>query len=238
MASSAVSACLSKFWIWAEKHGSGAHFFRGQADSSDIVPKVARREYQYSAARERALFNAFKSQARPFLKVAITSDWEWLALAQHHGAPTRLIDWSTSPLVAAWFAVTSFPLATDAYIFALDVGRTDLETVNSSTGQIGSGATINDPLAVTTGVFLMETSPVSSRITTQRGLFTLHGDPKKALPVPRRKQFVIPAAMRTDFQKRLLDLGIDAAHIYPDLDGLSKSLDWRMRTGAGFSAVA
>ncbi|HEY0411602.1 MAG TPA: FRG domain-containing protein [Allosphingosinicella sp.] len=237
MTASAATVHLNRFWTWTEKHGSGAYFFRGQADGSDIVPKVARPDYQYSLSRERALFNAFKSQARPFLRTAVVSDWEWLALAQHHGAPTRLVDWSTSPLVAAWFAVTSFPLHTDAYVFALDVARPGLESVDSGTGQVSSGATIIDPLGITRGLYLMETSPVSSRITTQRGLFTVHGDPRKPLAIPKDRRFEIPAGMRLSFQLRLLDLGIDAAHIYPDLDGLCKSLDWRMRTGKGFSAV-
>ncbi len=223
--------------VWCESHGGGSFLFRGQPDNSLILPKIARPDYRYSPARERLLFNAFKSRARPFLNVAVTSDWEWLALAQHHGAPTRLIDWSTSPLVAAWFAVSSNPLETSAALYALEVERADIRTVDAATGRVSNGAILPGPLDVTEDVYLMETSPISSRITTQRGLFTLHSDPRRPLDIPANRRFDIPADARDEFQGRLLDFGIEASHIFPDIDGLCRSLDWRMRAGKGFLAL-
>jgi hypothetical protein len=175
--------------------------------------------------------------ARPFLPMPLSSHWEWLALAQHHGAPTRLVDWSTSPLVAARFAVTSYPASTDAAIYALDLNGSDIETIDITPGLSAGGAHFDDPLRITKGVYLIETAPVSARITTQRGIFTLHGNPKLPLAIPVSDTFEIPNALRTDFQSRLLDLGIDASHIFPDLDGLCKTLDWKLKSGRGFSSI-
>ena len=159
-------------------------------------------------------------------------------MAQHHGAPTRLADWSTSPLVAAWFAVTSYPQDADAAIFALEVERPDLEPLDVTTGKAASGATFDGPFAMNKGVYLIETASVSARITTQRGIFTLHGKPTDPLPIPSARIFDIQQTFRPDFQARLLDLGIDASHIYPDLDGLRKTLEWKLKSGRGFSSIA
>ena len=232
----AFSDVWADFWAWMESHSAGAYLFRGQADASPIIPKIGRPSFNYDRARERDLFNAFKRAARPFVGL-LASDWEWLALAQHHGAPTRLADWSTSPLVAAWFAVTSFPEGTDAMVFALGLARADLEILDIATGETASGSSVREPLAITKGVYLIETPPVSARITTQRGIFTLHGSPTTPIAVSTAETFVIPKDMRHNFQGRLLDLGIDASHIYPDLDGLCKTLDWRLKSGKGFSSI-
>jgi FRG domain len=221
-----------------EGHPAGSFVFRGQADKSPIIPKIGRKPYTYHPAREKQLHNAFVRAARSFVPAPLASQWEWLALAQHHGAPTRLADWSTSPLVAAWFAVTSYPEDSDAAVFALELNRTDLETLDIATGQAASGATFTDPFSMTKGVYLIETAPVSARITTQRGIFTVHGNPTVALDIPEKHTFDISKEFRTDFQGRLLDLGIDASHIYPDLDGLCKTLDWKLKSGRGFSSIA
>ncbi len=228
----------ASFWAWVREHPGGLFIFRGQGDKSPIIPKIGRKAYEYQPAHEKELHNAFVRAARSFVSTPLSSYWEWLALAQHHGAPTRLADWSTSPLVAAWFAVNSYPEDADAVIFALEVTRKDLETLDITTGKTASGPRVDGPFSMTKGVYLIETAAVSARITTQRGIFTVHGNPTVPLDIPTEHTFDIQRRLRPEFQRQLLDLGFDASHIYPDLDGLCKTLDWKLTSGRGFSSIA
>lgn len=100
--------------------------FRGQADAGwALSPSVHR---GYSPQQERYLTNEFRVRARSrYLSCPSNSDYpDWLALMQHYGLPTRRLDWTYSPLVAAFFAVHpdyapwSDVADRDASIWALD----------------------------------------------------------------------------------------------------------------------
>lgn len=226
----------AELWLWTNVRPSGEFFFRGQGGRKPIIPKIGRSDYHYDAAREQDLFKVFKSTVRPLITVQPANDWEWLALAQHHGVPTRLVDWSTNVLVACWFAVTSF-IPGDAIIYALDAARADIRFCDTATGRTRDGPSLIDPLDFTAGIYLIESSPVSPRITTQRGIFTAHGAPQVELSIPPADEFIIPETLRSEMQAQLLDIGLDASHIYPGIDGLCQTLDWRFKSGKGFSAL-
>lgn len=208
------------FLEFAERHGSAHWLFRGVADARThlLVPKIGRFPKRYNPAVERLLFANFKRRANQFLPVVGLTDWDLLALAQHHGLPTRLLDWTKNPLVAAYFATTSSPTNTAARIYAYQASDV-------------AECEISNPFDLTEVVAFFPAA-VAPRIISQRGVFTVHPEPIKALEIPKDTHvFDISADHRPYFQRRLFDLAVDPSHIQADLDGICSALDWQYQRG-------
>src|SRR5579872_5540330 len=89
------------------KNDSTLILYRGQENSTwNLLPKIGRRGISTDfLSFEKSIISEFKRLGRTYLAADIlNNEWDLLALAQHHGLPTRLLDWSTNPLVALWFA--------------------------------------------------------------------------------------------------------------------------------------
>jgi hypothetical protein len=102
----------------------------------------------------------FCREARIQLAVLPTDEWEWLALAQHHGLPTRLLDWTYNPLVGIYFSVESeSDSLADGKLFALHAPTQASPRVRAS-----SPFLIKEPVKLYPNI-------VSPRIRAQEGLF-------------------------------------------------------------------
>lgn len=208
--------------------------FRGQADVTwPLLPTIARMGsqltgYENWAVFEDDLIERFQKCALPFLDSKPTKKVEWLVVAQHHGLPTRLLDWSTNPLKGLFFAVENPNSNADGVLWQFEPkswwNGADIE----KTGDM------IDVISILAAYF---PNHLSSRVIAQESCFTVFPLPimQDAMPplsnedaykkhVSRIKKIIVPATSKQTIRKALRKLGISHQSMYPGLDGLSTSI--------------
>ncbi len=172
-----------------------------------LLPSLFRHADVESAdVREHNLMWVFKTHAKAHLDSLPVNEIEWMVIAQHHGLPTRLLDWSLSPLVACFFAVQSLS-SDNAAIYVYDIGKFRKEE------EIEPNK-LNDIVA-------FFPSHGTKRVTAQSGMFTIHPTKNMKLESESIKKILIPASKKKYFLEKLVKYGIHQGTIFPDLDGLS-----------------
>jgi hypothetical protein len=196
---------------------------------------------------EEHIFRNFLRYARPFLKQPQINEWELLVTAQHHGVPTRLLDWTYSPVVAAHFATLDTDEKADRVIWKLNwremhqhfglkplaflVG--DLDELIRSRGFDSIWDFFNrEKEGEGRFVCMLEPPALDDRILAQTAAFTLASTKGSGFEQLLRKEglnhcltrFVIPAA-RIEYLRDQLDLcSLDERRLFPGLDGVAAEI--------------
>ena len=222
------------------------HWFRGQGDSAwNLTPSLYRGEWEF--AREREMTRDFQLRALVDVDKSPSTYLGWLFVMQHHGMPTRLLDWSESPLVALYFAVEDFANSRDAAVWALHPW-----SLNESAESFGEKSvpglskeidenywlprnTHPTPARVKKALpMAIRPAHTTKRIIAQKGQFTVHGSEDVGLDqiFPPRANITlskieIKGTAKLDILKQLFITGISRYSLFPDLDGLSQEIRLR-----------
>lgn len=207
----------------------GKWLFRGVRESTyQLIPKIGRPESRkkvgsgehlpYDRAAEDTMIRHFVRSAAPYVKHVPASRLEWLALAQHHGMFTRLLDWTESLLVAAYFAVE-------------DARKRESRPMIYCVRDIPVAPTEkHDKPDELDDVVLYYPPHISPRIPAQTGLFTVHRNPAEPF-APRKCTRIVIERSPLTLKLNLNACGIHKASLFPDINGLAEYQSWLYKWG-------
>ena len=202
--------------------------FRGQPVKGNLLPALARGNRSKNIrSHEQEMLEQLNLTAATMMSGVANTPLDILVFAQHFGLRTRLLDWTTNPLIALWFACSDARDG-DVYVYAFD-----------ATKHIDSNAYRSEPLSfIETRVFQPRFN--NPRIIAQQGWLSIHGispvtlnfHPLEDNEVTRGnlQEFVVPAALRQSILESLDRSGVNASSVFPDFAGLCTYLNWRHRT--------
>jgi FRG domain-containing protein len=166
--------------------------------------------------------------------------------AQHHGLPTRLLDWTYSPLVAAHFATVDQGLNSDRVVWRLDWKRVhrcfhlpelalpiqDLEGILGGEGPMTPWALFGGLEGSKEFACMFEPPSLNARIVAQSATFTLCSDKRQSFDRfldshglgAALTRFIIPAGEAARFRDQLDLVSVDERRLFPDLDGVAAEM--------------
>ena len=217
--------------------------YRGMGNAKWTMEPALNRACPHNLGLEQHMLRSFRKYGYADLQ-SVTSFWQTAAMAQQFGLPTRLLDWTYSPLVAAHFATENIDLyGEDGVIWCADVDeinkhlplalrerlnerQTSIFTMDML-DKIGSNYDVLSIISKEPYAFFFEPASTVNRIANQFALFSLTTDPAIAITdLPGLKdcfsRIIIPREIKLEIRDKLDYINISERMIYPGLDGIAK----------------
>lgn len=212
-------------WVDSVNGKTETTIFRGQKKDYSLLPNICRKgEPESLLINERALLTEFKNKAPRCLQVVPKTDAEWLVVAQHHGLHTRLLDWSSNPYVALWFALQKTDLLSRPEVWVLNALKEDVITGKENSRPFSGNRTK-----------VFKSSFNLPRLNAQEGWFTIFkhvensskgfvGLEKNQLMRQRISKVRIQNNAIKRIVKQLNAMGYNKDSLIPDIDKVAKSI--------------
>ena len=225
-----IIAGLISDWSTPE-YGEMRPWFRGHKQAEwSLVPG----EYRFTDIDPDEIRSEFVLKARALLAYPPSSDWEWYFLMQHHGLPTRLLDWTAGSLIGLHFALCHDTGQSDAAVWVLDPWALNKRSTKKSDLVLTSDSYSDRYLYPAYRQKRIPRRPIaivppynSPRITVQRGAFTVHGSNPRGIDEQFKHALAKIHLGREhciQMRRELRHAGISEFTLFPDLDGLSRDI--------------
>lgn len=203
------------------------YLFRGQREQKDLLPKIARLNKKIDTqSKEIDMMSEFRRQGTMLLShYGELDDWELLIMAQHFGMMTHLLDWTSNPLSALWFACKNLDRTSSSYVYLLMPENSDFLDKAKYPTPFSANATL-----------VLKPNLNNPRIMAQHGWFTAHMFSTKVqewVPLNKNKRTLnklieieIPGGIKDDLITMLDKLGTNEFTLFPDIEGLCKYINW------------
>ena len=213
-------------------------WWRGHSKTEyKLRPSVFRADYGYQF-EQNAIASFIQRAPLRHSNLPQSSDQAaWLFLMQHYGLPTRMMDWSSSPLIAAFFATESHIDETGAiwglvpgYLSFLECGKQALIGVGGSPARqiIRAPFSREGQGEESMKIVSIIANHVDPRMLAQQSQFTVHGREDALEEVERSEEFLIRIDIARGARRRIANqlemIGIHRSNLFPDLENLAKEI--------------
>lgn len=234
-----ICSSLDQFWatffaLDDASAGKPEMLYRGMTDSAfQLIPSIGRDTQAGTSgdinSLEDSLLKEFKRLTVPLLTQIPNSDFEWLFLAQHYGLPTRLLDWTTNPLVALFFASEGHDDKDGVIHYLPHMVSDQFDLFDFKTADYNNQARKN-PISVfaiqpsQSRVIFVRPRYTDERYINQKSVFSCPKDPFTPLEHPDKNELIIKAEWKSQIRKRLYTMGMSTSFIYPGLAGVASDI--------------
>ncbi|HEX4375335.1 MAG TPA: FRG domain-containing protein [Puia sp.] len=212
----------------SKTHTTDLILFRGQSEKKTLVPSIERSNPKVdTTSTEKKMLEEFIRRTKTMTKgMQFDDEWDWLIYAQHFGMKTRLLDWTSNPLTALWFACSNeFKKDFDSVVYILKKAETFLLNKSIETSPFKRSKTQ-----------VLKPTLNNERIIAQSGWFTAHKYSTSAnCFVDLRTnaeikdsiiEVIIPKGTKPTVLESLNVFGINSQSLFPDVSGICKQMNW------------